>query len=111
MQVLNLILRLLIKKAGVFLWMIKKRFIFEEAAEAGCSQAMMQLALRYENGYGVEKDDAKSLRFLQKAAALQNDEALAEMALRYKEGNGVERDETKALHYLKKLDCREIIRR
>lgn len=41
----------------------KARFYYEEAAEEGSTDALLSLAIIYENGYGVEKNAEKALEY------------------------------------------------
>ncbi|OJW47883.1 MAG: hypothetical protein BGO67_03060 [Alphaproteobacteria bacterium 41-28] len=66
-------------------------------AEAGNSYAQCQLALMYEEGQGVEKDEKEAIRLYHLAADQGHSEALSNLALMYQQGRGVKKDERKAV--------------
>jgi TPR repeat protein len=54
--------------------------------------AQYELAVRYQNGNGVERNDAESVRWLQEAARLGNGDAQFELGNAYLKGRGVAQD-------------------
>jgi TPR repeat protein len=69
-----------------------------KAAEGGYSDAMVQLANRYADGYaGFDKDRSKAADWYGKAADRGNSEGLYALAELYREGEGVEQSDAKAL--------------
>jgi TPR repeat protein len=57
---------------------------------------MHNLALLYQTGLGVEKDDAKARLWFENAAGQGNTRAMFQIGLLYQDGRGVEKDYTKA---------------
>ena len=75
----------------------------QKRADNGDAAAMFELVSRYKSARGgVEKDDAKSLEWLQKSADKDFPSALTNLGLRYFNGDGVEKDETRSFSYMKK---------
>ena len=58
---------------------------FNKAAEGGSSQALCNLAVMYQEGQGVEKDEAKVRELLDRAEAM-GDPAAAELRQRIQNG-------------------------
>ena len=58
------------------------------------------MAICYENGYGVEKDDKKAVEFYTKAVERHDYDAKTELAKHYLNGTGVEKDAKKATKLL-----------
>lgn len=82
---------------------------FNRAAEQGCSKALWQLALMYEDGEGVRKNQKKALQSCRQAFQLALESANvgdAEGAFlvgkAYRDGHGVKEDEAKAIEWLTK---------
>jgi TPR repeat protein len=69
-----------------------------KAAEHGHWRGQMNLADRYEQGHGVEKDPAQAVRWYE-AAAAQHDypDAMYQLAHMYETGHGVPKDKITAL--------------
>ena len=75
--------------------------LFTKAAEMGHSMAQFNLALSYEIGNGLEKDQAKAIEWYTKAAKQGNERAQHNLAICYEEGCGVEKDMRKAVKWYK----------
>lgn len=73
-----------------------------EKANAGDATAQLELATRYRNGYGVEKDYYEAVIWYQKAADQNNPVAQNILGLMYDTGKGVEQSNQKAIHYYRK---------
>lgn len=71
-------------------------------ASGGDVDAQLSLALKYQNGDGVDKDLGKAVAWYEKAASAGNAKAQYRVgnALRY--GNGITKDVTKALEWIQK---------
>ena len=70
-------------------------------ADEGMALAMNTLAIFYGNGFLVDKDLAKEIYWLEKAAARDDEDALLLLAARYAKGKGVaaDREKAKELYY------------
>ena len=64
--------------------------------------AMVSLALCYQEGFGCEVDDRKAIVWLEKACEHEIPLAYYHLGLCYQEGRGVAKDEEKAKAYLEK---------
>ena len=64
--------------------------------------AMINLANLYDQGQGVERDLAKSVIWLKKAAELNDTRGQYQLAMAYENGLGVERDLSQAAYWLEK---------
>jgi clan AA aspartic protease (TIGR02281 family) len=75
---------------------------YREAAQQGFGEAMYNLGVLYENGFGVPTSIEESIKWYQKAADQGN--AHAELALGdlYDHGPGVEQDDVVAVNYYRK---------
>lgn len=65
---------------------------FEPLVAEGYSPAEYQMALIYQNGYGVAKDLQKAYELFSLSAAQNNPDALFSLALMYSEGKPVKKD-------------------
>ncbi|MDX2087513.1 MAG: tetratricopeptide repeat protein [Kofleriaceae bacterium] len=70
-----------------------------EAAQAGHIDAMFELYCLYAKGEGVEADEAKAQRWLERAADGGHGRAVYNVGAAYASGRGVERDAAKAITY------------
>lgn len=75
---------------------------YRQSAELNNTDAMIELAIAYELGKGVEWQPDETLRLLEKSARLGNAEAMTLLAHSYYEGNLVKYDETKAFRWFRK---------
>lgn len=75
---------------------------YRQSAELNNTDAMVELAIAYELGKGVEWQPEETLRLLQKAARLGNAGAMTLLAHSYNEGNLVDYDEAKAFEWFQK---------
>ncbi|MGX1496293.1 TPR repeat protein [Labrenzia sp. MBR-25] len=75
---------------------------YRQAAELNDTDAMVELAVAYELGKGVEWQPEETLRLLQKSAGLGNARAMTLLAHSYNEGNLVDYDEAKAFEWFQK---------
>ena len=82
---------------------LKKAFgLFKMGAENYVPSCIYALGRCYENGIGVQKDQAKAAEYMKTAAALGNPKACLYMAKAYEEGRTVQKDEAKAINYYTK---------
>ncbi|WP_227610565.1 tetratricopeptide repeat protein [Acinetobacter vivianii] len=83
----------------------KKAFhLFEQAANLGNDEAMLQLGLLYQDGssYVKEIDNQKALLWYKRAAEKNNIVALHNIGVAYYDGVGVTENKSKAYQYLQK---------
>lgn len=80
----------------------EKRDLFFErlGAESGDSDAMLQLAVAYLEGDGVEQDSEKAAELMTRAAELGNSNAQYSLAVLYAGGTGVCRDFDKVRYWM-----------
>jgi TPR repeat protein len=64
------------------------------------AEKIYQAATQFSNGIGVEQDDAKALRWFQRAAELGNKQAQIKIARTYTYGEGVPKDYKKAAKWV-----------
>jgi len=69
---------------------------FRKAGQAGNPKAQYNLAMMYENGWGVARDYKESAAWYQKAAAQNQILAQANLAVQYENGRGVKQDYVEA---------------
>jgi TPR repeat protein len=69
-------------------------------AESNDPQSMLELALAYRDGEGVEPDPDEFFVWVRKAAVIRDPDAIYELALAYKEGVGTEPDVSKYIEWL-----------
>ena len=70
--------------------------LMERAAELGNAQACAYIALFYQRGAGVKKDDAQSAVWMQRAADAGVVSAISDLGVMYYYGRGVKQDVEKA---------------
>ncbi len=75
---------------------------YEKAAGMDNSDAMVNLAIMYRDGIGVDEDLAKTAEWYEKAAALEDKYALNELAYMYQYGEGVDKNMDKAIELFNK---------
>ncbi len=75
---------------------------YRQSAELNNTEAMVELAVAYELGKGVEWQPGETLRLLEKSARLGNANAMNLLAHSYSEGNLVDYDEAKAFEWFQK---------
>ncbi|OHS96874.1 hypothetical protein TRFO_01947 [Tritrichomonas foetus] len=75
---------------------------FLKSSETNNQYALFNVAFFYENGFGVEKDQAKAIEYYTKSADLNYTNAINCLAVCYKKGNGVEKDIHKAIQLFEK---------
>jgi hypothetical protein len=68
-----------------------------KAAEHGNANAQFNLGVMYENGRGVDKDEAKAVEYYSKAAWQGQDDAQFNLGNMYFDGRGVAKDDSKAV--------------
>ncbi|GGD35800.1 hypothetical protein GCM10012288_07220 [Malaciobacter pacificus] len=78
------------------------RAIWEDLAKKGNTTALINLANLFEQGNGVKKDRKEALKYIQKAAELNDDRAQYELGIEYEKGIHLPRDIDKAEYWLKK---------
>jgi TPR repeat protein len=79
------------------------RLAYEDAAQRGYVSALNNLAILYENGDGVEADDAKASDLLKRAAQQGHPLAMYNLALHYRDGShGIKRDFAQAYEWFAK---------
>jgi hypothetical protein len=71
-------------------------------AESGHLRAQYNLGLMYDNGQGVEQDDAKAVYWYRRAAEGGHDGAQNNLGLMYASGQGVPRDDAEAVAWWRK---------
>jgi uncharacterized protein len=71
-------------------------------AEAGDAVSELQLALRYENGEGVAKNQVQAVKWYRKAAEQNVAEAQYNLGICYENGNGVAKDQVEAVKWYRK---------
>ena len=76
--------------------------IFTEAADAGNSNAMVDIGYMYCFGYGVEQDYGKAMEWVEKAADAGNADAMNGIGIMYECGYGVGQDYGKAMEWYQK---------
>ena len=74
----------------------KVREWFEKAADKGEAEAMTNLGVLYEKGYGVTQDHAKAREWFEKAADKGEAEAMTNLGWLYQNGQGGAQDYAKA---------------
>jgi uncharacterized protein len=76
--------------------------MWEDLAKKGNTTALINLANLFEQGNGVKKDKKEALKYIQKAAELNDDRAQYELGIEYEKGIYIQRDISKAEYWLKK---------
>lgn len=78
--------------------------LLQKDAETGNSSAQYELSIMYASGEGVEKNEAKSTEWCQKAAAAGHPDAIIDLGFKYYSGNhwATKPDYTKAFEYYQK---------
>src|SRR4051794_12837487 len=74
----------------------------EKSAENGNKVAMFNLANKYYNSEGIEKNLEKAFHWYQEAAKREHVEAMFNLAKRYYNGEGTEENLEKAFHWCQK---------
>jgi|GEM_PF-5770409 len=74
---------------------------YAELANDGNSTAMYKIAVMYECGYGVDKDDMDALRWYRRSAHDGYSKAMYELGYRYEQGQGVEEDDEEAIQWFR----------
>jgi len=75
---------------------------FRESAEAGDADCQFNLALMYEQGIGVLKDEKTALGWYRKSAEQGNSNAQYNLAVLYENGRGTAADFAEANHWYRK---------
>ena len=78
---------------------------FSAAAEAGNTDAQFNMALMYERGIGVSKDEQESVVWYRKAAQQGNSNAQFNLAVMYENGRGAAVDFRQAHHWYRKASA------
>lgn len=73
-------------------------------AEAGDSQAMMELATMYENGNHVREDQRLAFKWYEKAAQAGEPDAMLYVSELYEMGDGVKQSDAKAAYWFAKYE-------
>ena len=81
---------------------VEKTKWFQKAAEEGEDYGMWNLAKRYRDGAGIEKDIDKAMEWFSKAAENGHSGAMEDLAYMYQHGEGIETDGAKAIEWYKK---------
>jgi TPR repeat protein len=76
--------------------------LLQQAANADDADAMMNLGVLYENGWGVTQDYVKAREWYQKAATAGNAEAMNNLGALYDKGRGVAQDYAQARRWYQK---------
>jgi TPR repeat protein len=76
--------------------------LLRKAADLGDTDAMFNLATSYEDGRGVDQDEAEAARLYRQAADLGNTDAMYYIGGKYENGEGVTKDLAKARSYYQK---------
>jgi TPR repeat protein len=71
-------------------------------AQQGDSNAQTMLGMRYQNGDGVQRDDAEAVRWYRKAAQMGNASGQFNLGKMYQNGRGVAQDNGEAVHWYRK---------
>ena len=71
-------------------------------AQQGDSNAQTMLGMKYQNGDGVQRDDAEAVRWYRKAAQLGNASGQFNLGKMYQSGRGVAQDNSEAVHWYRK---------
>lgn len=87
-----------IQRGGMTQEEVKK---LKENADAGDANAQFKLGEMYYHGNGVDKNDAKTLQYFEKAAAQGNARAMFKLGEMYYRGIGVDQDDGEAFKYFK----------
>ena len=72
------------------------------------AQAQCNLGIMYENGQGVQQDDAEAVKWYRRAAEQGHAEAQYNLGVMYDDGQGVQQDVSEAFFWLEKAasqDC------
>ena len=69
---------------------------FRNAAALGNGRAMRELALCFQLGTGVDKNDTEAVKWFEKAVTLGNRRAMVDLAFHLYAGKGVKKDEVRA---------------
>lgn len=72
------------------------------AEDLGNASALTNLAINYETGAGVPKDEAEAARLYARAGGLGNAQALLNLGAMHAEGRGVARDSAEAMRLFRK---------
>lgn len=80
-------------------WYRKAAEQYRKDAENGDAEAQHILSEFYERGYGVEKDEAESVKWLRKAAENGIADAQFSLGTRYESGLGVQQDRAEAVRW------------
>ena len=76
--------------------------LYRRSAEQDCPQGMYDLALLHLDGHGVETDEARAFKLIEKAVEIGGDpEHMFMLSVLYLHGRGVEQDSEKALSLLR----------
>ena len=82
---------------------VKRDLFWERAgAESGDPEAMIQIAMAYMNGDGVEQNAEKAAEYMQQAAELDEPTAQYNMGIYYLQGQGVTRDFDRAYEWMQR---------
>ena len=82
---------------------VKRDLFWERAgAESGDPEAMIQMAMAYMNGDGVEQNAEKAAEYMQQAAELDEPTAQYNMGIYYLQGQGVTRDFDRAYEWMQR---------
>lgn len=79
--------------------------MMEEAKSDATAQSF--LAIMYEKGIGVDKDETQALQWYQKAAAQGEGGAMSKLGLLYEQGVGVAKDKAQAMGWYRKVAKQE----
>jgi TPR repeat protein len=77
--------------------------VLRKRAEKGDSDAMIELAHIYQNGWGVTQDKKIAVTWLRKSAGLDNFDAIRDLARCYEKGQGVAKSKEESERLFKKF--------
>src|ERR1700722_10651218 len=76
-----------------------------KAAGHGDADAMLQVALSYQHGWGIYRDDAKAVDWFDKSAAAGNAQGMYQFGLCYELGRGILPDRDQAIAWYTKASA------
>lgn len=78
------------------------RKLYEKAVKNQDIDAQYNLAICYDNGEGVEKDEVEAVKWYRKAAEQGHKDAQFDLGVSYDNGEGIEKDENEAVRWYRK---------
>ena len=74
---------------------------YRSGAEAGNTNAMINLGLMYANGRGVDQSDVEAVRWFRSGAEAGNANAMTNLGVMYANGSGVEQSDVEAVRWFR----------